>query len=179
MAKEKRPVSKELTEQNPALKKAVHILLYGSECSVRRLKEKLERAGFSHGQIEEAVLEVIDCGLLWEEDQVKRLAEYLGNVQCYGRHRILQTLYQKGYSKEVICEIDFSEIDFETACKKRLQRCYPREIAALKQGQGELLFQRCRTRYSPKEKLCAAAMRYGYSYSEAVDALESICEEDL
>ncbi len=179
MKKEKRPVSKTLAEQNPALKKAVNVLLYGSECSVRHLKEKLERAGFSHEQIEEAVLEVVDCGLLWEEDQVKRLAEYMGNVQCYGKHRILQSLYQKGYSKEAIWEIDFSEIDFETACKKRLQRCYPRELARLKEGNGELLFQRSRTRYSPKEKLCAAAMRYGYSYSEAVDALEALCEEDL
>ncbi len=180
MERQKKQLSQVRLWSNPALRKGVNILRYRQGCSVRHLRDGLERCGYADAQIEDAIAELIDCGLLDEADQVNRLAEYMGNVQCYGKKRILLSLYQKGYSQEAIDEIDFSVIDFVLACKKRFQKCYPKEVAALRSGEADQDEEehRLRKKSTPKEKLCVVALRYGYSYAQAMAALDALCEDE-
>ena len=165
----------EEAKKNPALQHATRVLNYG-DCSVRYLREKLKNKGFSEEEIADALEAVLAADLIHEQAQAQRLAEYLCNTMWYGKRRIEQTLLQKGYPMDVIRSVDYSEADFFTACYRRMERSFPREIAALRTGELVGIGGK-RVRKSPKEKIVQACLRYGFSYGEALDALEAVLQE--
>lgn len=134
-----------------AKKSAVNILEYADNTE-RRLREKLGRKGFSPDDIETAVAYVKAGGLLNDKRYIAAAAEYMANVKLYGKARIAQSLYAKGFSRDDISALEYEDIDFCDVCRRRILK----------------------TKNAEGEKLVAALRRYGFCYSEIRAALDLI-----
>ena len=93
---------------------ALRILQSGANSSFM-LREKLKRKGYSSEEIEEALQEVKDAGLLDDCRLLFAHAEYLAMRKFYGKRRVYMELMRKfdrslvdAYFEEAVEEIDFS-----------------------------------------------------------------------
>ena len=135
---------------------ALRILQSGANSSFM-LREKLRRKGYSSEEIEEALQEVKDAGLLDDCRLLFAHAEYLAVRKFYGKRRVYMELMRKfdrplvdAYFEEAVEEIDFSAY------------CL---ILAKKNGKKE------------REALAAKLSRQGYAANEIRYALSLLSSE--
>ena len=139
-----------------AVKKALDLLSY-SDCSKRRLAEKLVQRGFSRELSEDAADYAERLGYIDEKSQLSRAVDDLA-AKGYGRSRIKQELVKKGISREVISdELDalLDGIDFDESLTTLLER--KADLSRLDSSPDGLKY---------RESLIAAMFRYGYSPSD-------------
>lgn len=140
-----------------AITSAMNILAYADNTE-RRLREKLARKSFTPEEIDAAVRYVTDNGYLREDAMLARAAEYLAEKKLLGKSRICVELINKGFSRDKIISIDFSEFDFPAFCARRLKNMHriPETDLALD--------------FVLTDKDAAAMMRAGYTYSQIREA---------
>lgn len=139
-----------------ATRSALNILDY-ADCTEKKLIEKLRRKGYDEDEIDFATAYAKKVGYLNDARLIANAVYGIANSKLYGKKRIIAELYTKGFRREDIEAVDFSEIDFTENCAKRIRKT--------------------KNRYSDIHKLYAALMRYGFSGSEIKEAM-SITEEE-
>ncbi len=144
------------TGHKKATRSALNILDYADNTE-KKLREKLFRKGYSEDEVDFAVEYAKRKGYLNDRRLAENAMERIANAKLYGKQRIVQELYNKGVSRDIISELDFSEIDFARNCAKRILQT--------------------KNRYADREKLNAALLRYGFRYSD-IKAAYSIIEEE-
>ena len=143
-------MAEELTKrQQKAVRSALNMLDYADNTE-KRLREKLFHKGYSTDEVDFAIEYAKKMDYLNESRFLEAFIYSLANTKLYGKRRIIQELYVKGFTREVISEADFSEIDFTANCFKRLRMT--------------------KNNYSDTRKLYAALLRYGYSPDEIKEA---------
>lgn len=145
-----------------AMKKGCDLLSY-SPSSRTRLKSRLISKGIDRESAEEAAERLAQIGAIDEQKDASRAVRSCLK-KLWGRKRIINELYSKGYPQDVITDA-LSELEDDVW----LNGC----VAFLrKKGASNALGD-------PQEikKLIACASRYGYSYSEIKQALEILCED--
>ncbi len=119
----------------------------------RALREKLRTKGYGCDEIDEAVEKMRGFGYVNDARIAQNTAEKLA-ARLWGRRKIVLYLASKGISRDVIDEIDFSDIDFKENC---------RTLALKYQAKG-----------AQYEKIAAALSRAGFSSSEIYHAMSVI-----
>lgn len=145
------------------IRAAMNILVY-SDNTERKLREKLMHKGFSPDDIDTTVEYVIGKGYLKEKKQLYRTAEILATAKLYGRRRIATELFKKGFKRNDIGAIDYSElgIDFIECCAALIIKLH------------KLYDENDRMSFQIDDKGRAALVRYGYSIAEINKAVELI-----
>lgn len=131
--------------QQKAIRSALNILDYADNTE-KKLREKLFRKGYTADETDIAVEYAKKMDYLNESRFLEVMVYSLSNTKLYGKRRIIQELYVKGFKREIIAEADFSEIDFAANCCKRVKMT--------------------KNNYSDVRKLYAALLRYGFSSDE-------------
>ena len=139
-----------------AVRRGMDLLSYGAN-SRDALTVKLQRRGYDKQLARRVATE------LYERGYINESADAEGIVRAclcrgYGRRRIVIKLRERGYENEVITRVmdEFDDVDYTANCAGMIRKKYkklPTERAEL-------------------DKLIAAMVRYGYSYSEIKGALE-------
>lgn len=140
-------------EYKKAVTAALNILGFADNTE-KKLREKLLRKKFDRDAVDYAVDYVKRIGALNDSRFIEREATRIAEQKLYGKRRMVQELYAKGFSREDISSLDLSEIDFPALCAKRIIKI--------------------RTRFSDPRKLYAALVRYGYTSSDIRTAQELI-----
>lgn len=144
--------------QQKAIRSALNILDYADNTE-KKLREKLFRKGYSADETDIACEYAKKMDYLNEDRFLEVMVYSLANTKLYGKRRIVQELYVKGFRRDVIAKADFSEIDFSANCRKRIKMT--------------------KKNYSDVRKLYAALLRYGFSSDEIKEALRSLsCDDD-
>lgn len=139
-----------------AMKRGLYLLGYGS-CSARALCGKLIAKSVARDVARQAVEELSRAGYLDERADAMREAERCVSKK-WGRRRITEALYAKGFPKETIREaldrLEDDGVDFIEVCADRIRQ---------------------RTEMVPpnredRQKLIASLVRYGFSTSEIREA---------
>ncbi len=144
-----------------AMKKGCDLLSY-SPSSRARLKSRLISKGIDRESAEEAAERLAQVGAIDEQKDASRAVRSCLK-KLWGRKRIINELYSKGYPQSVITDA-LSELDEDVW----LNGC----VAFLRKKGADNALK------DPEEikKLIACAARYGYSYPEIKQALEIISE---
>lgn len=143
-------------EYEKALRSALNILDYADNTE-KKLREKLARKGNPPVAVDFAVDYCKKHGFLNDMRYLLHISERIANGKLYGRRRVIEELYTKGFRREDIEELTFEDIDFAENCAERIRR-----TAA---------------RYSDTDKLKNALLRYGFTWSDIHSALEITGEE--
>ncbi len=145
-----------------AYKKGISLLSYSST-SQKNLCYKLKSRGFDDEISAEAVAMLKDRSYLNDDSACEREAEKCIR-KLWGKNRIISHLYSKGFGESAVRSVQpiFEATDFETNCKKLLQRDYKHRLAEAKEDKAAMT------------KLVAALTRMGYNFSEIKSALRSI-----
>ena len=145
-------------EYEKAVRTALNILDYADNTE-KKLREKLARKGHAPEAVDFAVEHVKRIGALDDARYMRRLAELLATVKLYGRRRIVNELYVKGFKRSDILSLDLSEVDFGVLCAERIRRTT--------------------ARYPEWEKMYASLIRYGFTPQDIREAKETIENEEL
>ena len=148
-------------EPNPEYKKALNTalnILGFADNTEKKLREKLARKGHGPEAIDYACDYVKRIGALNDKRFIEREATRIAEQKLYGRRRIAQELYAKGFSREDILSLDFGEVDFPALCARRIVKT--------------------RARFTDPRKLYAALVRYGYTSSDIREAQALVREMD-
>lgn len=146
-----RPPSKEKKGRQSATAYAVKLLAYKTYTE-RRLREKLKNKGYVGAEIDAAIDFAKKQGYINDALIAQNALEKL-SVK-YGKRRIFAYLASKGIPREVIEELDTSEIDFKESAKG----------VALKLA----------SKGREREKIAASLTRLGFTSSEIYYALDTI-----
>ena len=116
-----------------AVKAAVSLLAF-KENTEKELYGKLLAKGYSEEDSAAALRFVVEKNYLSEGRYFLRFVEYYGSVKRYGKKRILQEAYKKGFSEKTLSEHSeeaFGRLDFNALCYEELGKSAPsREKAA-------------------------------------------------
>lgn len=126
-----------------AKKSALSILAFADNTELK-LREKLKKKGFNDETVSAAVEAMKSYGYLNESRYILRAAEMLAEQRCYGKRRIVMELHKKGFSPELISQLDFDEMDFAEYCRNYISK-------------NRLIYN---------EKTVAALLRRGYGIGE-------------
>ena len=138
-------------EYEKAVKTAFNVLEYADNTE-KQLREKLKRKGHAPDAVDFAVNYAKETGALDDLRYMRRLAERLATVKLYGRRRIVNELFVKGFKKSDILSLDLSEVDFGVLCAERMKKTA--------------------SRYPEREKMYASLLRYGFTPSDIAAARE-------
>lgn len=163
--KPKKKKGRETPAATRACRSAVNILNYAT-CSAARLAEKLARKGFAPADVEAAILHVRQEKLLDEARDVAHAVEYMANARLYGKRKIVESLYAKGYRRAEIEAADWDALDFTEICARFLARQNRASFADAAETDAEVL-------RAAREKTIAAARRRGFSMREILAALDA------
>lgn len=144
-------------EYEKAVNTAFNILDYADNTE-KKLREKLARKGHAPDAVDFAVSYAKKAGALDDLRFMRRLADQLATVKLYGRRRIANELFVKGFKRSDIISLDLSEVDFGALCAQRI-----RKTAA---------------RYPEKDKMYASLLRYGYTPGDIAAAREIIASDE-
>ena len=144
-------------ERERALKSTLNILDYADNTE-RKLREKLARKGFARDAIDYAVEYVKNCGLLDDRRYMRDLVDRAVRVKLYGRRRVTQELFAKGFTRGDIESFDFSEFDFPAACAERIRKTA--------------------RRYPDRDKLYASLARSGFTPNDITLAFQMLKKEE-
>ena len=146
-----------------AIRKGLDLLGYAKN-TPKALAEKLRKKGYSSEIAEEAVSFLVAKGYIRENEDAAQFAENLAMQRGYGKKRIQQELFRKGFSEEVIREaLELGEFDFSEVCAKRIRSMGGIEI-----------FETQETR----SKAVASLLRYGFSYEDIREASDLLRDEE-
>jgi regulatory protein len=146
-----------------AIRKGLDLLGY-SKNTPKVLMEKLRKKGYASEIAEEAVSFLVEKGYIRENEDAVQFAENLAIKKGYGKKRIQQELFRKGFSEDVIREaLAFDDFDFSEACAKRIRSMGGNEI-----------FETTEKR----SKAVASLLRYGFSYEDIREASNLLRDEE-
>jgi len=129
--------------------------------SIKEIRTKLLRS-VDKASADKVIEKFIELGYLDDEKFAYDYAEYLLKFKNFSENHIKQELFYKGIDKEIISNvIDALEVDNEQAIIKIINKNY---LNKLKEEGG-------------KNKVIAALMRKGFSYSDIKSALYEIENE--
>ncbi len=132
-----------------------------SDHSEKALKEKLIAAGFDPEACREAVSRMAELGLVDDESYARRLAEYL-SASGSSKREIAFKLSQKGIPSDIVKDIISQD---ETDEKEKLLHLIETKYKNRLSGEKEI------------EKVFAALIRKGFSYSDVRSALRAYSEQ--
>ena len=150
-------------ERFAAIRYALYLLGFGDK-SIKALRKKLTEKGHSKQAVEGAIALLQKNGIL---DDVSLCARKLSGYALrkhYGPARIKSALFEKGFSRETIdnafqaCEIDFDE-----------------QLRYLAQA---FIGETVPADFKQKQKLVQKLVRFGYSYSDVANCLETVSKEE-
>ena len=130
------------------------------DLSEKSLFEKLVRAGFSETASRDAVERMKELGLVNDYMYAKRLADYLSNTGISNRE-IQFKLTQKGIDRDIARELSKSENDEIDKIKYLIEHKYKNKL----DGESNI------------QKVFAALVRKGFSYSDVKAALRDYSEK--
>ena len=148
-----------------AVKKGLDLLAYSDNTRLNLIK-KLRSRGFDKYISEDAAEYICGLGYIDEKGMLEREADRLATSKLYGKGRIKNELYGKGFSREVIDEYlsdILYDIDFEEILLKAVKR--------------KCDFSRLE---DPKyrQSFYGAMYRMGHSPSDTAAAIKKCIEED-
>lgn len=133
-------------------------LLSRRDHSVKELRDKLLRT-VDEASADKAIDKYIEMGYLDDEKFARALAEHLYTVKNYSDSHVKQELFKRGISREIVNEIvDNSENDSVQSVITIINKKYLNKLN-IEGG---------------REKVIAAMMRKGFSYSDIKSALDEI-----
>lgn len=133
-------------------------LLSRRDHSVKELRDKLLRS-VDEASADRAIEKFAEMGYLNDEKFAKALAEHLYSVKNYSDSHVRQELYKRGISRDIIDEIiDGAETDSVQSVITVITKKYLNKLS-IEGG---------------REKVIAAMMRKGFTYSDIKSALEKI-----
>ena len=133
-------------------------LLSRRDHSVKELRDKLLRT-VDEASADKAIEKYAEMGYLDDEKFAKSLAEHLYTVKNYSDSHVKQELFKRGISRDIVNEIvDNSENDSVQSVITIINKKYLNKLN-IEGG---------------KEKVIAAMMRKGFSYSDIKSALDEI-----
>lgn len=146
-----------------ALYKAYMSLSYGS-CSHKKLTKKLIDKGVRRDIAVEAVAIISDKGYIDENELAIRTCE-LCLKKFWGRGRIIQKLYDEGFSDEAIDNAQeyMSEIDFDVQCAELIKKRY----MSVPNDRYEM------------QKMFASIARYGYTSTEIRNGVKLFSNDEF
>lgn len=129
--------------------------------SVKELREKLLKT-VDERSADLAIEKYIELGYLNDEEFAKGYAEHLFNTKNYSRYQVKQELIKKGIDGQIISNIiDDNETDAAESIIRIINKLYLTKLRA----------------EGGKEKVIAALMRRGFSYSDIKEAFIRIEDE--
>ena len=145
--------------EKACINSALNILVYANNTE-KKLREKLYRKGYSNTAIDTAIDYV--KGKVYIDEN----AELLATAKLYGKKRIAVELYKKGFKRDAIASIDYTElgIDFVAGCAAMICRTY-----RLREDEEKRSFV-------PDDRQIGALIRYGYSIGEIKEAVKLLHE---
>lgn len=133
-------------------------LLSRRDHSVKELRDKLLRT-VDEASADKAIDKYIEMGYLDDEKFARALAEHLYTVKNYSDSHVKQELFKRGISRDIVNEIvDNSENDSVQSVITIINKKYLNKLN-IEGG---------------REKVIAAMMRKGFTYSDIKSALEEI-----
>lgn len=133
-------------------------LLSRRDHSVKELRDKLLRT-VDEASADKAIDKYIEMGYLDDEKFAKALAEHLYTVKNYSDSHVKQELFKRGISRDIVNEIvDNAENDSVQSVITIINKKYLNKLN-IEGG---------------REKVIAAMMRKGFSYSDIKSALDEI-----
>ena len=152
-----------LMKKTDAVKKGISLLSFAPNTR-RALSQKLVMRGISRDIADDACLYLSECGYINEYEMAVGFISDLANRRLYGRARIKNELYSKGFESDAAQNaIDDSDIDFIKICEKRINQMGGIRIFAER---------------SMRMKSVSSLIRYGFTTDEIREALRSIAEEE-
>lgn len=149
----------DLSKITSAINKGLDLLNF-SICSKKGIKDKLVMKGFDKQTAEKASDYLDENGFINEKSQVESYVIDMAQKKLYGKNRIKNELFKKGYRQDIINEVlDNSELDFEEICRTRIETTMRKEDFSDKKS---------------ASKNVNALMRYGFTFSEIKNALRKI-----
>ena len=149
----------DLSKVTSAINKGLDLLNF-SICSKKGIKDKLVMKGFDKQTAEKASEYLDENGFINEKSQAESYVMDMAQKKLYGKNRIKNELFKKGYRQDIINEIlDNSELDFEEICRTRIETTMRKEDFSDKKS---------------ASKNVNALMRYGFTFSEIKNALRKI-----
>lgn len=151
--------------EKACINSALNILVYANNTE-KKLREKLYRKGYSNTAIDAAIDYVKGKGYIDENAQILDAAELLATAKLYGKKRIAVELYKKGFKRDAIASIDYTElgVDFVAGCAAMICRTY------------RLREDEEKRRFVPDDRQIGALIRYGYSIGEIKEAVKLLHE---
>ena len=129
--------------------------------SVKELRDKLLRT-VDEGSADKAIDKFLEMGYLDDEKFARALANHLYEVKNYSDNHVRQELYKRGISREIVSDIvDNAEVDSVQSIVNIINKKYYTKLNA----------------ENGREKVIAALMRKGFSYSDIKSALREIENE--
>lgn len=133
-------------------------LLSRRDHSVKELKTKLLRT-VDEKNAQRAIDKMLDLGYLDDEKYAKMLLNHLINDKRMSKSFIKQEMFKRGLSSDIIANtLEDVEIDNTSSCAELILTKYRNKLSA----------------EGGKEKVIAALMRKGFSYSDIKDAFYMI-----
>lgn len=129
--------------------------------SEKALYEKLRQAGFSEASSSAAVLRMIELDLVNDQRYAERLSEYLA-ASGSSKREIFAKMMNKGIPSAIAKECAFSDGEDETEKIKHLLETKYASKLSTEEG---------------VQKVFAALIRKGFSFSDVKDALKAYSEE--
>lgn len=141
-----------------AIKKGLDLLGF-AVCSKRGLTDKLVHKGFDKKTSEKAAQYLSDNGFIDETSQAESYVVDMANKKLYGKTRIKNELFKKGYTQDIInIVLETSGVDFEKICRERIETTMRIEDFSDKKT---------------ASKNVNALLRYGFTFTEIKNALRS------
>ena len=132
-----------------------------SDHSEKALRDKLIAAGFGPSASRDAVNRMVELGLIDDERYARRLAEYL-SASGSSKREIRYKLSMKGISSDIIKEISSED---ETDEREKLARLIETKYKTKLNSEKDV------------EKVFAALVRKGFSYSDIKSVLKNYSEQ--
>ena len=127
--------------------------------SEKELLDKLIKGGVDRDSAVKAIERFKELGYINDRDFAFEYTEYLLNSKRYSLNRVKQELYYKGISKDIISEvIDGIETDQAQTVINIINKSYVRKL----------------NEEGGREKVIAALMRRGFSYSDIKEAFNRL-----
>lgn len=137
-------------------------LLSRRDHSVKELKTKLLRT-VDEKNAQKAIDKMLDLGYLDDEKYAKMLLNHLINDKRMSKSFIKQEMFKRGLSSDIIANtLEDVEIDNTSSCAELILTKYRNKLSA----------------EGGKEKVIAALMRKGFSYSDIKDAFYMIDNDE-
>ena len=149
----------DLSKVTSAINKGLDLLNY-SVCSKKGIKDKLVMKGFDKETAEKAADFLSDNGFINEKSQAEFYVAEMAQKKLYGKNRIKNELFKKGYRQDVINDVlENTDLDFEEICRTRIEMTMRKEDFSDQKS---------------ASKNVNALMRYGFTFSEIKSALRNM-----